>query len=132
MSDFSSYVQRFLLDDLDIRGAIVKLDDVWRALLENRDYPPAVRDLLGAANLQVLSSQALPARDDVPGFERIPISVRFEGELAAVQKALAALSAQAPAIVVDSMTLQVNNAVRTGAMPPMACTISLSVLRRLA
>ena len=48
MSDFSSYVQRFLLDDLDIRGAIVKLDDVWRALLENRDYPPAVRDLLGA------------------------------------------------------------------------------------
>ena len=90
-----------------------------------------VRDLLGAANLQVLSSQALPARD-VPGFERIPISVRFEGELAAVQKALAALSAQAPAIVVDSMTLQVNNAVRTGAMPPMACTISLSVLRRLA
>ena len=91
-----------------------------------------MRDLLGAANLQVLSSQALPARDDVPGFERIPISVRFEGELAAVQKALAALSAQAPAIVVDSMTLQVNNAVRTGAMPPMACTISLSVLRRLA
>ena len=48
MSDSSSYVQRFLLDDLDIRGAIVKLDDVWRALLENRDYPPAVRDLLGA------------------------------------------------------------------------------------
>ena len=64
--------------------------------------------------------------------ENSPISVRFEGELAAVQKALAALSAQAPAIVVDSMTLQVNNAVRTGAMPPMACTISLSVLRRLA
>jgi molecular chaperone Hsp33 len=48
MSDSTSYVQRFLLDDLDIRGAIVKLDDVWRALLENRDYPPAVRDLLGA------------------------------------------------------------------------------------
>lgn len=91
-----------------------------------------VRDLLGAANLQVLSSQALPARDDVPGFERIPISVRFEGELAAVQKALAALSAQAPAIVVDSMTLQVNSAVRQGAMPAMACTVNLSVLRRLA
>ena len=35
MSDFSSYVQRFLLDDLDIRGAIV-LDDVWRALPKPR------------------------------------------------------------------------------------------------
>jgi molecular chaperone Hsp33 len=44
----SSYVQRFLLEDLDIRGAIVKLDNVWQALLENRDYPAEVRDLLGA------------------------------------------------------------------------------------
>ncbi len=47
MSDATSYVQRFLLDELDIRGAIVQLDDVWRALLENRDYPAPVRDLLG-------------------------------------------------------------------------------------
>lgn len=43
-----SYIRRFLLEDLDIRGALVKLDDVWQALLENRDYPANVRDLLGA------------------------------------------------------------------------------------
>jgi len=48
MSEPSSYVQRFLLDDLDIRGAIVLLDDVWQAMQHNRDYPTAVRDLLGA------------------------------------------------------------------------------------
>ncbi len=47
MSEPSSYVQRFLLDDLDIRGAIVLLDDVWQAMQHNRNYPTAVRDLLG-------------------------------------------------------------------------------------
>lgn len=44
----NSYIQRFLLEDLDIRGAVVKLDDVWQGILENRDYPANVRDLLGA------------------------------------------------------------------------------------
>lgn len=44
----TSTIQRFLLEDLDIRGAIVRLDDVWQALLAKRDYPPAVSDLLGA------------------------------------------------------------------------------------
>ena len=47
MSDSTSYVQRFLLDELDIRGAIVQLDEVWQALLANRTYPASVRDLLG-------------------------------------------------------------------------------------
>jgi len=44
----TSTLQRFLLEDLDIRGAIVQLDDVWQALLTGRSYAPAVRDLLGA------------------------------------------------------------------------------------
>jgi molecular chaperone Hsp33 len=43
----SSYVQRFLLENLDIRGAVVRLDDVWQALQAGRDYPPAVANLLG-------------------------------------------------------------------------------------
>jgi len=47
MSESTSYVQRFLLDELDIRGALVQLDTVWQAMLEKRDYPDAVRDLLG-------------------------------------------------------------------------------------
>ncbi len=42
-----SYVRRFLLEDLDIRGAVVRLDDVWRALQTGRDYPAEVARLLG-------------------------------------------------------------------------------------
>jgi len=42
-----SYVRRFLLEDLDIRGAIVRLDDVWQALQAGRDYPSEVARLLG-------------------------------------------------------------------------------------
>lgn len=42
-----SQVQRFLFDELDIRGAVVRLDDVWTALLERRNYPEPVAKLLG-------------------------------------------------------------------------------------
>ena len=42
-----SYVQRFLLEDLDIRGAVVRLTDVWQALQAGREYAPEVARLLG-------------------------------------------------------------------------------------
>jgi len=41
------FVVRFLLEDLDIRGAFVRLSDAWRAMQAGRGYAPAVRDLLG-------------------------------------------------------------------------------------
>lgn len=47
MKDHKSYVRRFLLEDLDIRGAVVRLDDVWQALQKGRDYPRNVGTLLG-------------------------------------------------------------------------------------
>lgn len=43
----TNYVQRFLLEDLDIRGAIVHLDSVWQQILQNRDYPIPVMEMLG-------------------------------------------------------------------------------------
>jgi molecular chaperone Hsp33 len=43
----ASYVQRFLLEQLDIRGAIVRLADVWQALRRDGAYPPAAARLLG-------------------------------------------------------------------------------------
>ncbi|MDR2261366.1 MAG: Hsp33 family molecular chaperone HslO [Azoarcus sp.] len=43
----TSHIQRFLLENLDIRGSIVKLTDVWQALQRGRAYPPAVAELLG-------------------------------------------------------------------------------------
>jgi molecular chaperone Hsp33 len=40
-------IHRFLLEDLDIRGAVVQLGESWRDMLTRRNYPPAVRNLLG-------------------------------------------------------------------------------------
>lgn len=42
-----SFVQRFLFDALDIRGAFVQLNDAWRKMVEGRQYTPAVRTVLG-------------------------------------------------------------------------------------
>lgn len=43
----ASQVHRFLLEKLDIRGAVVRLDDVWQALQAGRGYPAEVAQLLG-------------------------------------------------------------------------------------
>ena len=41
------YVQRFLFEGLDIRGAIVRLESAWQAMQAGRDYQPTVAQLLG-------------------------------------------------------------------------------------
>jgi molecular chaperone Hsp33 len=40
-------LKRFLFEHAGIRGEIVHLDATWRAVLERRDYPPALRTILG-------------------------------------------------------------------------------------
>ena len=40
-------IRRFLLEDLDIRGAIVTLGHTWHEMSAGRDDPPAVATLLG-------------------------------------------------------------------------------------
>lgn len=42
-------LHRFLFEHYPIRGHIVHLDASWRALLEHRDYPLAIRSTLGEA-----------------------------------------------------------------------------------
>lgn len=44
-------IQRFLFDDLDIRGAVIHLDSVWQQLLTNRNYPAPVVELLGQMSI---------------------------------------------------------------------------------
>lgn len=39
--------QRFLLDNLDIRGIVVRLGPAWQAMQDGRAYPPAVVRVLG-------------------------------------------------------------------------------------
>lgn len=43
----SDYVQRFLFEELGIRGRLVCLGEAWRRMIEGRAYPPAVVALLG-------------------------------------------------------------------------------------
>ncbi len=40
-------MHRFVFEHYPIRGHLVHLDAAWRALIEHRDYPDGVRDLLG-------------------------------------------------------------------------------------
>lgn len=43
----SDFVARFLFEELDIRGAFVRLGDAWRSMQARRNYAATVRDLLG-------------------------------------------------------------------------------------
>ena len=43
----TDYVQRFLFEELEIRGRLVCLTGAWRRMLEGRDYPPEIAALLG-------------------------------------------------------------------------------------
>lgn len=40
-------LQRFIFEHAAVRGEIIHLDATWRAVLERRDYPPALRAVLG-------------------------------------------------------------------------------------
>jgi molecular chaperone Hsp33 len=59
-------LHRFLFEQFPIRGHLVHLDAAWRALIEHRDYPEAIRDTLGQA---VAASLLLAA------------TIKFEGVL---------------------------------------------------
>ena len=43
----TDYVQRFLFEDLDIRGRLVCLTGAWQSMLDGRDYPADIASLLG-------------------------------------------------------------------------------------
>jgi molecular chaperone Hsp33 len=45
----SDSLQRFLFEDLHVRGELVHLHESWCQVLANHAYPPAVRTLLGEA-----------------------------------------------------------------------------------
>lgn len=56
----TDYVQRFLFEDLDIRGRLVCLTEAWQRMLDGRDYPEHIAHLLGhttALNVLLGASQ---------------------------------------------------------------------------
>lgn len=92
-----------------------------------------IRDIFSGAGLQIVSSQVLPAKVE-KSVERIPLSVRVEGDLLALQSALAVISSQSPAIFLDDMDVQSQGFgnPRSAVAPRLAIQFSLSVLREPA
>ena len=70
----SNIVQRFMFDDLDIRGAVVRLDSVWEQLMAGRNYPEPVVGLLGQ-----MSATALLLADNLKQPGRLTIQLRGNG-----------------------------------------------------
>lgn len=47
MEDIANYCRRFTLENLDIRGQLVRLTSVWAGMHHERGYAPAVQGFLG-------------------------------------------------------------------------------------
>ena len=67
-------IQRFLFDDLDIRGAVVNLGSVWKKLLQRRNYPAPVTQLLGE-----ISIATVMLADNLKQPGRLTIQLRGDG-----------------------------------------------------
>jgi molecular chaperone Hsp33 len=67
-------VRRFLFEDLDIRGAVVRLDAVWRQLMTGRGYPAPVVDLLGR-----MTATTVLLADNLKQPGRLTIQLRGSG-----------------------------------------------------
>lgn len=92
------------------------------------DAQQRVRSIFSAAGLDIVSSQVLPPKQE-KSFDRIPVSVRAEGRLLALQTALVGLSSQSPAILIDGFTVQTIGAVRAEVPQRLGIQFNLSVLR---
>lgn len=91
------------------------------------DVQQRIRSILSAAGLSIISTQVLATKEE-KDFERIPLSVRAEGDMMAVQLALAALEEQAPAILTEGFMLQAAAAPVKG-VQRLAVQLNLAILR---
>jgi len=74
----TDYVQRFLFENLDIRGRLVCLTGAWKKMAEGRGYPPPVLELLGqsTALAAMLGANQKPAEN---GGRRVTLQVQSSG-----------------------------------------------------
>lgn len=70
----SNYVQRFLLENLDIRGAVVHLDSIWQQMIAGRTYPQPVIQLLGE-----MSAITLFLGDNLKQIGRLTVQLNGDG-----------------------------------------------------
>jgi general secretion pathway protein M len=112
-----------------------------RALLGRHAYPASqdvaragseaqqrARELFTKAGLEVSSTQVLPAKA-VDGFDRIPVVIRVDGDLAALQGALVVLPAQSPSLFVEALNVQTSGMPKADAAQRLSVQINLFVLR---
>ena len=128
-------MQREEIDQALERALRIRAEYVYPASQDVAQTGNAVqqklRDLLTHAGLTVVSSQVLQAKEE-KGFDRIPLTVRAEGELLAVDSALAVLVEQLPVMLLGDVevrnqgNLQIMN---EKIAPRLTLQLNLSVLR---
>lgn len=87
-----------------------------------------VRDISTKAGLTLVSSQVLPAKTE-GAFDRIPMVVRLEGDLPALQAALVVLQAQSPVLNFEGFSVQTIGAVKAEVAQRLNIQLNLFVLR---
>ncbi len=95
------------------------------------DAQQRVREIFSKAGLDVVSIQLLPVKTVAP-FDRIPVSLRIEGEMTALQAALAVLPTMSPTLFVEGLSLQSANALQPGGPARVVAQFELFVLRARA
>lgn len=92
------------------------------------DAQQRIRSLFADSKLDIISIQVLPPKEEAK-FDRIPINLRVEGDLAGIQDALLKLSTQSPLVLVDSVAVQTIGAVRPASTQRVGGQFNFYVLR---
>ena len=98
------------------RRAYLSSVDVARA---GSDAQQRAREIFTKAGLEVSSTQILPAKA-VEGFDRIPVVLRVEGDLSALQSALVVIPAQTPSLFIEGFNVQATGMPAKGRRPAAA------------
>ena len=92
------------------------------------DAQQRIRSLLTAAGMGISSSQVLASKVDA-GLERIPVSVRAEGDIVALHSMLMGVAEQRPAVLIDTINIQAQGAPERG-VQRLSVQFGFTVLRR--
>lgn len=92
------------------------------------DAQQRVRSLFVGAGLEVASIQILPPKPD-KHFDRIPVAVRFEGQLTSLQSAMVVLASQKPTIFVEGFSMQTIGLVKPDTPQRLTGQFNMYVLR---
>jgi len=103
--------------------------DSLDATQAGNDAQRRIRDLFAKAGVDVISSQVGQAKAENQ-FDRIPITVNFEGDMAAFQSALVTFAGDSkPVILVDGFLLRTPPVLKADMTPRLSGQLDLVVLR---